>query len=292
MYESTMENVKSSLQPLVELAELNRKAVEQIATAQADYLKECISTSIKQVQSLTSTQSAQRVTELSFEAAKSFEDQFNGIASQNLATLNELRDGVEDVLSSSYSDNMERINELCNVEASLKEVGERFKAVTENLTPAAAPVAAPVAKPAAKKAAPKKAAAPAKKAAPAAKKSAAKPAVKAETTAPKKAAPKAAAKPAAKKAAPKPTVADAIATVNEKAAQNATAKKPVKRAAAKPASKKAAPAAKKPAAKKAPAKAEAAKAESKAEPKSAAKPAAKAKPAAASGVRAAPARAK
>ena len=52
MYESALENVKSSFQPLVEFAELNRKTFEKITSVQTSYLTECISSSLKQAKSL------------------------------------------------------------------------------------------------------------------------------------------------------------------------------------------------------------------------------------------------
>ena len=79
MYESALENVKSSFQPLVEFAELNRKTLEKITSVQTSYLTDCISTSIKQAQSLAEAGSASRAAQLSFEAAKQFESIYTSI---------------------------------------------------------------------------------------------------------------------------------------------------------------------------------------------------------------------
>lgn len=236
MYESTMENVKSSLQPLVELAELNRKTLEKLTAVQTSYLTECLSTGIKQAQSLAESKSPQQATELSIELVKALETKLTDAAEKNMSALVELREAYSSLVNDSCTESYNRFMELYNL------------AETNSLISAPAAVAKKPAakKPAAKKAAAKPAAKAAPKAAakPAAKKPAAKPAAKAAPkTAAKPAAKKAVAKPAAKAAAatnpvakkPTPTVAATIKATEAKKAEAAAAA-PVKRAA-KPAAK-------------------------------------------------------
>ncbi|MEH6471791.1 MAG: phasin family protein [Halopseudomonas sp.] len=276
MYESTLENVKSSFQPLIELAELNRKTLEKMTSVQTSYLTDCISTSIKQVKTLAESGSPQRATQLSFEMIKDFETKLSGATEQNLAALAELRDAYSSLVNGSCTDNYSRIVELCNLK-------DKFTiAPLETTVAPAAKVAAP-----AKKATVKKTPAKVAVKKDVAEKAEAKPAVAAKPVVAVK--PTVADKPAvaAKKVEEQPKPAVKVAAKAAPKTDAAPAKKaPVKRAAAKPAVKKAAA---KPAAKKATAKpaAEEAKPAAKAAPaSSAARPVAKAKPASVSSVRA------
>ncbi len=113
MYESTFETVTSSFQPLIELAELNRKTLEKITSVQTSYLTDCISSSLKQVKTLAESGSPQRATELAFEISKEFENKFNGATEQNLAALTELRAAYSALVNGSCSGSYARIIELC-----------------------------------------------------------------------------------------------------------------------------------------------------------------------------------
>ncbi len=134
MYESTFENVKSSFQPLIELAELNRKTLEKMTSVQTSYLTDCISTSIKQVKSLAESGSPQRATELSFEMIKEFENKLAGATEQNIAALHELRTAYSALMNGSCSDNYARVTELYSLKETFAVPG--FNVVA---TPSAAP---------------------------------------------------------------------------------------------------------------------------------------------------------
>lgn len=134
MYESTFENVKSSFQPLIELAELNRKTLEKMTSVQTSYLTDCISTSIKQVKSLAESGSPQRATELSFEMIKEFENKLAGATEQNMAALHELRAAYSALMNGSCSDNYARVTELYSLKETFAVPG--FNVVA---TPSAAP---------------------------------------------------------------------------------------------------------------------------------------------------------
>lgn len=123
MYESTFENVKSSFQPLIELAQLNRKTLEKMTSVQTSYLTDCISSSIKQVKTLAESGSPQRATELSFEMVKEFESKLTGATEQNLAALAELREAYSSLVNGSCSDSYARIVELCNIKEAFAKTG-------------------------------------------------------------------------------------------------------------------------------------------------------------------------
>jgi len=242
MYESTYETVKSSFQPLIELAELNRKTLQKMSSVQTSYLTDCISSSIKQVKTLAESGSPQRATELAFEMSKEFESKLNGATEQNLAALAELRAAYSALINSNCSGSYARIVELCTMKEGFAPAA--FKVAT-SITQQ--PVKAAPAKQATVKKTPAKVAtvdAPA--AAVVADKKPAAPAIKAKVVAPVvavKAVPAVETKPAAaaeaKVEAKTEVKAEAQKSEAVKPAPAAVAKKATtKRAAAKPVAKK------------------------------------------------------
>ncbi|MCW8885519.1 MAG: phasin family protein [Motiliproteus sp.] len=242
MYESFFKEIESSLKPALDVAEINRKAVEKLASVQSNCLSECIEASVKQFQALTTATDPQSAAELQIKFFQDFEAKLVNTAEQNVATLTEASEELKVIMDKSFEDlakmspvKLEEMFSSVNLEelSKLNPLADLLKT--------SAPAAAPVAKkPAAKKPAPakKEAAQPAAKKAPV-RRAAAKPAVKTEA---KPAAPKAAAKkPAAKKAEPtkKPAAEPAVKAAAKPAAE--AVQKPVKTKAA-PAVAKAAPA--------------------------------------------------
>ncbi|MFT6914609.1 MAG: hypothetical protein ACJAWL_000905 [Motiliproteus sp.] len=140
MYESTFENVKSSFQPLIELAELNRKTLEKMTAVQTSYLTDCISSSLKQVKTLAESGSPQRAAELSFEMIKEFETKLTGATEQNMAALTELQSAYSSLVNGSFKDAFagSGLNVL-PVAAQQAIVAAPAKQATVTKTPAKAP---------------------------------------------------------------------------------------------------------------------------------------------------------
>lgn len=195
MYEDMMKDVQENMKPVVDMAEINKKAAEKLIQLQSGYVSDFVNATMAQMQALSSIKDPQEAINLQVEYVKQLEAKLTTVAEEEMATLNEAKDELTAVIEKSFS------------ELGLADMNY-FEELSKFMTPAtAAENPAPVA-PAAKKAAPKKAAAPKKPAvkkaaAPAAKKAAPKAAPK-KAAAPKPAetAPAAAAKPATKAKAP------------------------------------------------------------------------------------------
>jgi len=213
MYEDMMKDVKENMKPVVDMAEINKKAAEKLIALQSGYVSDFVNATMAQMQALSSIKDPKEAIELQVEFVKTLEAKLSSVAEEEMAALNSAKDELTAVIEKSFAG------------LGLKDMNY-FEDLSKFMTSAAVPAAKAESKPAA---APKAAAkpAPAKKAA--APKAAAKPAPAKKTAAPK---PAAKAAPAAKKpaaAAPAKKAAPA-----RKAAAPATA----------PAAKPAAPAAK------------------------------------------------
>ncbi len=208
MYEDMMKDVQENMKPVVDMAEINKKAAEKLIELQSGYVSDFVNSTMAQMKALSSVSDPQEAINLQVEYVKQLEAKLTTVAEEEMATLTEAKDELTAVIEKSFS-------ELGLADMNYFEDFSKFMAPT---AAAEKPVAT---KPVAKKAAPKKAAAPKK---PAAKKAAA--------PAAKKAAPKAAPKkaPAAKTTAKAPAKPAETAKVTA-AKPAATAKAPAKSAA-------------------------------------------------------------
>ncbi|MDO6562551.1 phasin family protein [Amphritea sp. 1_MG-2023] len=195
MYEDMMKDVQENMKPVVDMAEINKKAVEKLIELQSGYVSDFVNATMAQMQALSSIKEPKEAIELQVDYVKQLETKLSNVAEEEMAALNSAKDELTAIIEKSFE------------ELNLKDMNY-FEEFSKFMMPAApASVTEAPAKPAAeakpapaKKAAPKKAAAPAKKAAP---KKAAAPAA-----APKVAAEKPVEKPVEKKAAPSAKKAD------------------------------------------------------------------------------------
>ncbi|WP_299203137.1 phasin family protein [uncultured Amphritea sp.] len=196
MYEDMMKDVKENMKPVVDMAEINKKAAEKLIALQSGYVSDFVNATMAQMQALSSIKDPKEAIELQVEFVKTLEAKLSSVAEEEIAALNSAKDELTAVIEKSFAG------------LGLKDMNY-FEDLSKFMTSAAAPAAKAESKPAAapkaaaKPAPAKKAAAPkaAAKPAPAAKKPAAAPAKK--TAAPAaKAAPVKKAAPAKKAEAP------------------------------------------------------------------------------------------
>ncbi|MBQ0785669.1 MAG: phasin family protein [Amphritea sp.] len=181
MYEDMMKDVQENMKPVVDMAEINKKAAEKLIELQSRYVSDFVNATMAQMQALSSIKDPKEAIDLQVEYVKQLETRLTSVAEEEMAALSSAKVELKAVIDKSFEG------------LGLKDMNY-FEDLSKFMTPAteakAAPKAAPKAKPAA---------APAKKAAaPVAKKAAAP-----KAAAPKAAAPKAAAPVAKKAAAPK-----------------------------------------------------------------------------------------
>lgn len=205
MYEDMMKDVQENMKPVVDMAEINKKAAEKLIELQSGYVSDFVNSTMAQMKALSSVSDPQEAINLQVEYVKQLEAKLTTVAEEEMATLTEAKDELTAVIEKSFS-------ELGLADMNYFEDFSKFMAPT---AAAEKPVAT---KPVAKKAAPKKAAAPKK---PAAKKAAAPAAKKA---APKAAPKKAPAEKTTAKAPAKPAETAKVTAAKPAAAAKAPAK--------------------------------------------------------------------
>lgn len=218
MYDDLMKDVQEKMQPAIDVAEVNKKALETLFSLQSEYVTDFVDSSVAQLKALSEVKEAKDAIELQVQFFKNLELKTTTVAEKELAALTSAKEEISEIVEKSLSEISEMpyvsdFNKFLNeaAEATSAAIAEATETATAAMTPAteakaAAPAAAATPTQAAVQPAPKKA--PAKKA-PAKKAPVAKAAPK--KAAPKAAAPKAAAKPEVK-AAPKAAAAAKPAT--------------------------------------------------------------------------------
>lgn len=220
MYDDLMKDVQEKMQPAIDVAEVNKKALETLFSLQSEYVTDFVDSSVAQLKALSEVKEAKDAIELQVQFFKNLELKTTSVAEKELAALTSAKEEISEIVEKSLSEISEMpyvsdFNKFLNeaAEATSAAIAEATETATAAMTPATEAKAAPAAAPAqaAAKPAPKKAAAPKKapaKKAPAKKAPVAKAAPKKAATpkpAPKATAPKAAAaKPEAKAAPAKP----------------------------------------------------------------------------------------
>lgn len=204
MYEDMMKDVKDNMKPVVDMAEINKKAAEKLIALQSGYVTDFVNATMAQMQALSSIKDPKEAIELQVEFVKTLEAKLSSVAEEEIAALNSAKDELTAVIEKSFAGlglkDMNYFEDLSKFMTSAAAPAAKAES-----KPAAAPKAAAKPAPVKKAAAPKAAAkpAPVAKPAPAAKKPAAAPAKKAAAPVAKKpAAPAAKAAPPKKAAAP------------------------------------------------------------------------------------------
>lgn len=212
MYEEMMKDVQENMKPVVDMAEINKKAAEKLIELQSGYVSDFVNATMAQMQALSSIKDPKEAIDLQVEYVKSLEAKLTNVAEEEMAALNDAKTELTAVIEKSFAGlGLKDMNYFEDLSKFMTSAAPAAKAETKP-KPAAAPKAA--AKPAPAKAAAPKAAvkpAPAKAAAP---KVAAKPAPKKAAAPAKKAAAPAAKAPAAP-AAPAAPVAPAAPKAEE-----------------------------------------------------------------------------
>ncbi len=172
MYDDLMKDVQEKMQPAIDVAEVNKKALEALFSLQSEYVTDFVDSSVAQLKALSEVKEPTQAIELQVQFFKQMESKMTAVAEKELAALTSAKEEITEIVEKSLHD----ISEMPYVTDFNKFMNDAAEATTAAVTNATAMSAAPQAEAAAPKAPAKKA--PAKKA-PAKRK----PAAKAETAA-------------------------------------------------------------------------------------------------------------
>lgn len=101
MYESFFKTIELSMQPAIGMAEINRLAMERIASQQTECLSGCIKTGMEQWCACTDFDDPKSLADMQFKYLKLYEQQLSMTAEANMQTLNQASEALQKVMGAS-----------------------------------------------------------------------------------------------------------------------------------------------------------------------------------------------
>lgn len=157
MYDDLMKDVQEKMQPAIDVAEVNKKALETLFSLQSEYVTDFVDSSVAQLKALSEVKDAKDAIELQVQFFKNLEVKMTSVAEKELAALTTAKDEISGIVEKSLSE----IKEMPYVSDFNKFITEATEATTTAISEATAAATPVAAEPKAKT---EPAAAPAKKA--------------------------------------------------------------------------------------------------------------------------------
>ncbi|WP_299176590.1 phasin family protein [uncultured Neptuniibacter sp.] len=157
MYDDLMKDVQEKMQPAIDVAEVNKKALETLFSLQSEYVTDFVDSSVAQLKALSEVKEPKEAVDLQVQFFKSLETKMTETAEKELAALTTAKEEISEIVEKSLSE-ISEIPYMTDFNKFLSEAAEATSAAVANAVPAkeAAPKAeaapAPAKKAPAKKA--------------------------------------------------------------------------------------------------------------------------------------------
>lgn len=92
MYENMMEEMKARMQPVLDLAETNKKAMEKLAAVQKDSLQDVVAASLEQFKAVAECKEPQAALDLQVKFYKDLEAKMTDTAEKSIAAISEAKE--------------------------------------------------------------------------------------------------------------------------------------------------------------------------------------------------------
>ena len=118
MYDNFLQDMQGRMQPVLDLAETNKKAMEKLAALQKDSMTDVVNASVEQFKELAQCKDPQSALDLQLKFYKSLESKMANIAEQSVAAITEANDAFVAVVEDSTK------KAVAEVEEAVKDWGE------------------------------------------------------------------------------------------------------------------------------------------------------------------------
>lgn len=92
MYDKMMQDMKARMQPVLDLAETNKKAMETLAAVQKDSLHEVVNASLEQFKAVAQVKEPKAALELQVQFYKDLEAKMTATAEKSIAVISDAKD--------------------------------------------------------------------------------------------------------------------------------------------------------------------------------------------------------
>lgn len=103
MYETMLNDVKGKMKPVVDMAEINKRAAEQIIALQTAYMNDLFSAGMAQMNALAMVRDPRQAAEMQMGYFKQLETNLKSTAEKELAVMTEARDEMSGLVEQSFS---------------------------------------------------------------------------------------------------------------------------------------------------------------------------------------------
>ncbi|MEH6470034.1 MAG: phasin family protein [Halopseudomonas sp.] len=117
MYDKFMEDMKARMQPVLELAETNKKAMETLAAVQKETMTDVVNASLEQFKAVSQCQDPKAAMELQVNFYKALEAKMTDTAEKSIAAISEAKDAY-----------------VSSVEEASKKVSAEFEGAVKKAT--------------------------------------------------------------------------------------------------------------------------------------------------------------
>lgn len=99
-----IDNLKDSMKPVMDMAEINKKTAERLIALQSSYVTEVVNASLAQMKTLSETKDAKDALELQVKYLKDAEAKMTEVAEKEIAALAEAKAELSTLVEKSLSD--------------------------------------------------------------------------------------------------------------------------------------------------------------------------------------------
>lgn len=103
MYETMLNDVKGKMKPVVDMAEINKRAAEQIIALQTAYMNDLFTAGMAQMNALAMVRDPRQAAEMQIGYFKQLETNLKQTAEKELAVMTEARDEMSGVVEQSFA---------------------------------------------------------------------------------------------------------------------------------------------------------------------------------------------
>lgn len=98
------DKMKSTMQPILDMAEINKKTTEKLIALQSAYLSEFVNTSLNQMKTLTESRDPKTALELQVKYLKEIESRLTDVAEKEMAALVEAKEELTGLVEKSVAE--------------------------------------------------------------------------------------------------------------------------------------------------------------------------------------------
>ncbi len=104
MYDDIMKDLNDKMKPVVEISEINKKAVEKLVALQSACVTDLFNASVAQFKALAEIKEPKSAVELQVQFFKTLEAKLTDVAEQEIATLTEAKEQLSEIVEKSVSE--------------------------------------------------------------------------------------------------------------------------------------------------------------------------------------------